>query len=57
MMPIPEGVALPNVYQQLHDGKFAANELNTQGATAMLNELVGWTDALAPLRERVRAPK
>jgi len=56
MMPIPEGVALPNVYQQLQDGKFVANELNTQGASALLNELIGWSEALAPLREKVRAP-
>jgi NAD(P)H-dependent FMN reductase len=56
MMPIPEGVALPNVYQQLKDGKFEANELNIQGAQSVLNELIGWTDALAPLREKVRKP-
>ena len=54
MMPIPEGVALPNVYQQLKDGVFTANELNTQGAQALLNELIRWTEALAPLRETVR---
>lgn len=55
MMPIPEGVALPNVFAQLQDGKFAANELNEQGAAATLNELVKWSDALAPLREKMRA--
>jgi len=54
MMPIPEGMALPNVFQQLKDGKFTANELNTQGAQAVLNELIRWTEALAPLRETVR---
>ena len=54
MMPIPEGVALPNVFQQLKDGKFEANELNTQGAQAVLNELIRWTEALAPLRETMR---
>jgi len=54
MMPIPEGVALPNVFQQLKDGKFTANELNTQGAQALLNELIRWAEALAPLRETVR---
>ncbi len=54
MMPIPEGVALPNVFAQLKDGKFAGNELNEQGAAATLNELIKWSDALAPLREKVR---
>jgi len=55
MMPIPEGVALPGVFTQLKDGKFTANDLNTQGATATLNELLKWADALKPLREQVRA--
>lgn len=55
MMPIPEGVALPNVFAQLKDGKFVANELNEQGAAATLNELIKWSDALTPLREKVRA--
>jgi NAD(P)H-dependent FMN reductase len=57
MMPIPEGVVLPNVYQQIKDGKFIANEFNEQGAMATLNELVKWTDALAGLREEIRHPK
>ena len=26
MMPIPEGVALPNVFSQIKDGKFTGNE-------------------------------
>ena len=55
MMPIPEGVALPNVFAQIKDGKFEGNELNAQGATATLNELLKWSDALAPLRKAVRA--
>lgn len=57
MMPIPEGVVLPNVFTQLKDGKFTANEFNEQGATATLNELHKWAEALAPLREGVRNPK
>jgi len=57
MMPIPEGVALPNFYQQFKDGKFVANDLNAQGAMATLNELHKWSEALAPLREAVRHPK
>ena len=54
MMPIPEMVVLPNVFQQLKDGNFTANEFNEQGATAMLNELAKWEGALAPLRAEVR---
>ena len=54
-MPVPEGVALPNVFQQIEDGKFTANNLNEQGAAAMLNEMGKWAKALAPLREEVRA--
>jgi NAD(P)H-dependent FMN reductase len=54
MMPIPEGVALPNVFAQLKDGKFEGNDLNAQGAAATLNELAKWAEALKPLREQVR---
>jgi NAD(P)H-dependent FMN reductase len=56
MMPIPEGVVLPNVFTQIKDGKFTANEFNEQGAMATLNELVKWSNALAPLRDAVRNP-
>ncbi|MGH6872058.1 MAG: NADPH-dependent FMN reductase [Rhizomicrobium sp.] len=55
MMPIPEGVVLPNVFAQIKDGRFEGNAFNEQGATATLNELLKWTDALAPLREQIRA--
>lgn len=54
MMPVPEGVALPNVFAQIKDGVFAANELNTQGAAAILNEMIKWADALKPLREGIK---
>lgn len=54
IIPIPEGIALPNVYQQLKDGKFEPNELNTQSAHSLLNELIRWTEALAPLRQSIR---
>jgi NAD(P)H-dependent FMN reductase len=54
MMPIPENVSLPNVFQQIKDGVFTANEFNEQGAAAMLNELLKWTEALAPLRLQIR---
>jgi NAD(P)H-dependent FMN reductase len=57
MMPVPEGVALPNVYAQIKDGKFIGNDLNLQGVAATLNELHKWADALTPLREAIRNPK
>jgi len=57
MMPIPEGVALPNFFGQIKDGKFVGNELNQQGVAATLNELHKWADALTPLREQIRKPK
>jgi NAD(P)H-dependent FMN reductase len=57
MMPIPEGVALPNFFTQIKDGKFVGNELNVQGVASSLNELHRWSTALAPLREGVRNPK
>ena len=55
MMPVPEGVALPSVFQQIKDGKFEANDLNVQGAAATLNEMHKWAEALKPLRDGVRA--
>jgi NAD(P)H-dependent FMN reductase len=56
-MPIPEGVAIPNFFSQLKDGKFVGNELNEQGVAASLNELHKWSEALAQLREGIRHPK
>jgi NAD(P)H-dependent FMN reductase len=55
MMPIPEGVPLPYAAALVKDGKFEGNDLCTQSATAMLNELLKWSDALKPLRDQVRA--
>ena len=54
MMPIPETVGIPNVFGQLADGKFQANDLNKAGATAVLNELTNWEGALRGLRTRHR---
>jgi len=55
MMPIPETVWLPNVFGQIKDGVFTATEFNEQGASALLNELVKWTEALKSLRDQNRA--
>ena len=54
MMPIPEGVGIPNFEKQIKDGKFEANELNAKGAGTMLGELLRWSEALSPLREQIR---
>lgn len=50
MMPIPESVGIPNVFGQLADGKFNANDLNNAGAQSVLNELAKWEEALRGLR-------
>ena len=55
MMPIPESVALPNVFAQLKDGVFDANELNIAGASTMLSELSRWEEAIRNLRAQHRA--
>lgn len=55
MMPIPESVALPNVFAQIQEGTFKANDLNSAGASAMLNEIAKWEEALRDLRARHRA--
>jgi NAD(P)H-dependent FMN reductase len=57
MMPIPEGVAIPNFFAQLKDGTFTGTELNAQGVAATLNELHKWSGALAELRDEVRHRK
>ncbi|MEV0566960.1 MULTISPECIES: NADPH-dependent FMN reductase [Dactylosporangium] len=51
MMPIPEGVHIPFVAQFVdEDGTLRPNETMEAGAVTMLDELVRWTGALAPLR-------
>jgi NAD(P)H-dependent FMN reductase len=55
MMPIPEGVAVPAVGQQIGPDKtFAANDLNVTAARTMLGELALWTEALKGLRAKVK---
>lgn len=49
VMPIPEGVAVPNFQQFLDDtGTFRPNELVEKSATTMLGELARWAEALKP---------
>ena len=51
VMPIPEGVAVPNFQQFLDDaGTFRPNERVEKSATTMLGELARWAEALKPLR-------
>ncbi|HST74285.1 MAG TPA: NAD(P)H-dependent oxidoreductase [Acetobacteraceae bacterium] len=51
IMPITEAVAIPMVPQHLGDDRsFTPNDLHKASATAMLDELHRWADALQPLR-------
>jgi NAD(P)H-dependent FMN reductase len=55
MTPIPEAVHIPFVAQFIDDdGALRPNETMESSAEAMLDELVHWTAALAPLRDRAR---
>ncbi|MEI5681699.1 MULTISPECIES: NADPH-dependent FMN reductase [unclassified Mesorhizobium] len=50
VVPLQEGVPVPNYPQFLKDGVFEPSELITTGATAMLDELDRWAGALKVLR-------
>ena len=51
VMPIPEGVAVPNFQRFMgEDGAFRPDELVEKSATTMLGELLRWAEALKPLR-------
>ncbi len=51
IMPIPEGIAIPNFGTFMDEaGAFLPNELIEKSATTMLSELVRWSDALKPMR-------
>ncbi len=51
IMPVPEAVNIPFVHQHLDDDKrFKSTELIDASATAMLDELVRWTQSMASLR-------
>lgn len=55
MMPIPEGVAIPNVGPMVDrdTGVFGANEAVERSAQTMLNELQIWARGLKALRDSV----
>jgi NAD(P)H-dependent FMN reductase len=53
IMPVPEAVNIPFVREFLdEDGRFKPNEAMEASATAMLDELLRWTESLRPLRAR-----
>ncbi len=54
IVPIVEQVAIPFVAKLIENGRFVANETHDKSATAMLEELLRWTNALAPLRQPVK---
>jgi NAD(P)H-dependent FMN reductase len=51
MMPLPEGVPMPMVFQNLDEnGNLNAPDIYKTSAATMLDELFRWTEALKPLR-------
>ena len=53
IMPVPEAVNIPFVTQHLdEDRRFKSTEMMDASATAMLDEVLKWTESLAPLREK-----
>jgi len=51
IMPVPESVNIPFIRESLdEDGRFKPSELMDAHATAMLDEVLRWTQALRPLR-------
>ncbi|HEX2510565.1 MAG TPA: NAD(P)H-dependent oxidoreductase [Microvirga sp.] len=50
MMPIPECVSVPMIWNQLSDGVFQASDQNRSAAATLLAELHRWAGALKPLR-------
>ncbi|MBA1156082.1 NADPH-dependent FMN reductase [Microvirga mediterraneensis] len=57
MMPIPEGVPMPMVFQNLDEnGTLNAPEIYKTSASAMLDELFRWTETLRSLRAERKTP-
>lgn len=50
MMPVTEGVPMPMVFQNIENGKLKPAEIYKTSATAMLDELHKWAEALKSLR-------
>jgi NAD(P)H-dependent FMN reductase len=49
-MPVPEGVAIPFIREQVVDGVFQPSPLAEAGVAPMLDELAKWSGALQALR-------
>ena len=53
IMPVPEAVNIPFVAQHVdEDGRFKSTEPIDASATAMLDEVLRWTDSLTALRKK-----
>ncbi|HEU5366128.1 MAG TPA: NAD(P)H-dependent oxidoreductase [Hanamia sp.] len=53
MMPLSEGVAIPFFEKHIDEsGKFISYELADKSAEILLKELLKWTEALKPMREK-----
>ena len=52
IMPIPEGVAIPNFFEHIdaESGAFKSNDLMNASVKTMLDELAKWSAALKPMR-------
>ncbi|WBU54038.1 NADPH-dependent FMN reductase [Paracoccus sp. SCSIO 75233] len=50
VMPLPEQVAVPMVFDHLKDGKFEAPQIVKESADTMIAELAKWATALKTLR-------
>ena len=56
MMPVPEAVAVPHFAQHFDEaGVFHGTDPMAKAGRAMLDELLRWANALAPLRRRPEA--
>jgi NAD(P)H-dependent FMN reductase len=55
VMPIPEGVPMPMVFQNLENGKLKPAEIYKASAATMLDELHTWTEALKAARAKHKA--
>lgn len=50
MVPLVESVSLPFVAKLVADGAFAATDAHDKSADVVLDELLRWAEALAPMR-------
>ncbi|KLK90779.1 NADPH-dependent FMN reductase [Microvirga vignae] len=55
MMPIPEGVPMPMVFQNLENGKLKPADIYKTSAATMLDELHRWAESLRGLRAQHKA--